>query len=394
MNPEDFKKIISAWIDGSISPENRQLLNSLLMQPEYQEMLDGIMQQQQQQGYELQPGYQEAWLRMRQSIRQHTSRQPQSKLRSMQYWWAAAALLVLTAGAWFLLSDKKVQPSGRQQPVAIAEEIKPAGDGAILTLADGSSIVLDSMGNGTVIRQRGTDAVLANGQLKYNDAGEASENYFNTLTTPRGKQFRIVLPDGTIAWLNAASSIRFPTRFSDKERKVSIEGEVYFEVAAHQKDGRKLPFLVDADQQFTVEVLGTHFNVNAYRDEPSLNTTLLEGKVQVAVPGLQKVVLQSGQQAALRMKSGGPKLTVQQADTEKVMAWKNGIFNFENATLDEVMRQLERWYNIDVKYESVVPKIEFVGKMTRDIPLSGIILALEKSNVHFRLDGRTLVVTP
>jgi ferric-dicitrate binding protein FerR (iron transport regulator) len=145
-----------------------------------------------------------------------------------------------------------------------------------------------------------------------------------------------------------------------------------------------------------VEVLGTQFNVNAYADEPTLNTTLLEGKVAVTSSRSgQQVVLQPGEQASLQMQAGAQReLTVKKAAIDKVMAWKNGVFDFEDARIDEVMRQLKRWYDIEVKYESGVPDIEFVGKMTRDIPLNGLLIALEKSNVHFRLEGRTLIVTP
>ncbi|RXK81935.1 FecR family protein [Filimonas effusa] len=330
-------------------------------------------------------------------LRQPAAVEPAPRLYFLRKTWfgAAAALLLLAVGAWFFFPSGKTGQAKREEKKT--EQIAPGQDGAILTLADGSTLVLDSMGNGKLGHQNGADLLLANGQLEYKNAGtSAGEKTYNTLTTPKGRQFRIRLPDGTIAWLNAASSIRFPTQFTEETRKVDVSGEVYFEAAVAEKKGRKIPFIVNADNRFLVEVLGTHFNINAYPDEPSLNTSLLEGKVAVAAKGgKQKIVLKPGQQASLTMHAGSVKdMVVRNADIEKVMAWKNGFFNFDNARIDEVMRQLERWYDIDVKFESRVPDIEFVGKMTRDISLNGLLIALEKSNVHFRVEGRTLIVMP
>lgn len=385
--------MIAAWLDGSLDKEGRELLGSLLMQPEYQEQLDMIMQEQQQQGYAMQADYEGSYKRMRENLQSRVGKRAPLIQR---YWWgAAAAMLLLVAGAWFLTSEKKQQETAQTQQPQIAE-IPPGQEGAVLTLADGSKVLLDTMGNGVFTHQNGAALYLQNGQLEYKKSGEADgTGTYNTLATPKGRQFRIVLPDGTVAWLNAASSIRYPTGFTKDIRRVDITGEVYFEAAAATKQGKKIPFVVNADNRFEVEVLGTHFNVNAYADEPLLNTTLLEGKVAVTgVRTKQKVVLEPGQQASLQTKSGAKELSVRKAATGKVMAWKNGVFDFDDARIDEVMRQLKRWYDIDVKYESGVPDIEFVGKMTRDIPLNGLLIALEKSNVHFRIEGRTLVVTP
>lgn len=310
----------------------------------------------------------------------------------------AAAVLLLAAGTWFFWPEKnKVQ----RPPLASKEvqQIMPGQDGAILTLADGSKILLDSVGNGIVARQSGAVLSVKNGELEYTTAGKtAGEETFNTLVTTKGRQFKMLLPDGTMAWLNAASSIRFPTQFTKDVRRVEISGEVYFEAAPMITAGKVVPFIVNADNRFEVTVLGTHFNVNAYTDEPTLNTTLLEGKVAVTMKrpeGKQQIILQPGDQARLTMSGDMVKnMVVKAGDIGKVMAWKNGVFDFEDAKIDEVMRQLKRWYDIDVKYESGVPDIEFVGKMTRDIPLNGLLIALEKSNVHFRLEGRTLIVMP
>ncbi|SEW52814.1 FecR family protein [Chitinophaga arvensicola] len=332
-----------------------------------------------------------------QHLRPAEREKPSRAVTLLHFSWIryAAAILLLLAVAWFFLPGKNTELA-RQTPKE-ATPVMPGQDGAILTLADGSTILLDAVGNGIVAHQGGADLSVKNGQLAYNAAGKASEEItFNKLTTPKGRQFKIQLPDGTIAWLNAASSIRFPTQFTGDTRRVDISGEVYFEAAAMVKAGKVIPFIVNADNRFEVTVLGTRFNVNAYADEPALNTTLLEGKVAVGMnrkSGRQQIILKPGDQASLTMRGDMVEnMVVRAGDLGKVMAWKNGVFDFEDARIDEVMRQLKRWYDIDVKYESGVPDIEFVGKMTRDIPLNGLLIALEKSNVHFRLEGRTLIV--
>ncbi|MGN6421116.1 MAG: FecR family protein [Pseudobacter sp.] len=393
MGPQDFRKMIAAWLDGSLDQEGRKLLSKLLMQSEFQEELDKIMQEQQLKGYAMQEGFEDAYQRMRSTLQTRVGNRTSYFRR---YWWsAAAALVLLIAGTWYFAGETKKEGTAHAEQSTIAV-IQPGQEGATLTLADGTKVLLDTLGNGIFANQNGAALYLQNGQLEYKNTGEENEKEtFNTLATPKGRQFRIMLPDGTVAWLNAASSIRYPTRFAKNIRRVDITGEVYFEAAPATEQGRRVPFLVNADNRFEVEVLGTHFNVNAYEDEPLLNTTLLEGKV--AVTGTrtkQKVLLEPGQQASLQKKPAAKELSVRKAATGKVMAWKNGVFDFEDARLDEVMRQLKRWYDIDVKYEAGVPDIEFVGKMTRDIPLNGLLIALEKSNVHFRLEGRTLVVTP
>lgn len=394
MNPADFRKIIDRHLADQLSREDSELLSQLLMQPEYQEQLDLIMQQQQETGYSMEPGYEESYHRMRNQLQQRVGKAPR---RLQKYWWmAAAAMLLLVAGTWFFSKEDSASTPPEKQQV-IVQAIEPGREGAVLTLADGSTILLDSMGNGVIAEQQGAALTLHNGQLEYRTGkgADAAESY-NTLVTPKGRQFRIVLPDGTLAWLNAASSIRYPVSFAKDMRRVEISGEVYFEAKTIMKEGKKVPFIVNAGNRFEVEVMGTHFNVNAYADEPVLNTTLLEGKVAVkAAATKQRVLLQPGMQAAFNAKSNAKQeLITMQADIGKVMAWKNGVFDFEDAGIEEVMRQLKRWYDIEVVYEAGVPDIQFVGKMTRDIPLNGLLIALEKSNVHFRLDGRTLVVKP
>jgi ferric-dicitrate binding protein FerR (iron transport regulator) len=239
--------------------------------------------------------------------------------------------------------------------------------------------------------QSGSKVLLQNGELKYNADGSAVNAVaYNTITTPKGRQFQMTLPDGTRVWLNAGSSLRFPTVFVGNERKVEVTGEGYFEVA---KNAAK-PFRVSINNETEIEVLGTHFNVNSYSNETSIKTTLLEGSVRVKTQVAGKkseVIIAPGQQAQL---TAGNLKVANNVDLSEVMAWKNGVFNFHNATLEEVMRELERWYDINVVYEKGVPQIEFVGKMGRDLSLAKVLRGLEMSEVHFRLEGRTLIVMP
>ena len=309
-------------------------------------------------------------------------------IRIYRSWWmAAAAVLLLSAGAYLWRLNRSSQPVAGNKAPAGHIDVAPGRQGAILTLADGRKVVLDSMGNGVIATQNGSKVMLKNGQLAYHrDGTAATEAVYNTVTTPKGRQFQVALPDGTKVWLNAASSLRYPTLFAGKERKVEITGEAYFEVTANHK----MPFRVKVNKTTDIEVLGTHFNINSYADEADVDATLLEGSVQV-VNGDEKALLHPGQQARV---SGQIKI-VNDVNVEKVMAWKNGLFDFQDANLEEVMRQLERWYDIEVVYKKGIPKLEFIGKMGRDLSLSEVLNGLQMSKVHFRLEeGRRLIVLP
>lgn len=301
-------------------------------------------------------------------------------------WWAAAVVCLLAGYAvYHMLSKQKESPASIVQTPDI-----PAGrEGAILTLADGSTVLLDSAGNGIIAKQDGTSVSLQDGRLTYDPSGNTGNDIvYNTMNTPRGRQFAITLPDGTRAWLNAASSIRYPTRFTGPERRVSITGEVYFEV--NRKAAQ--PFRVSINDSMEVTVLGTQFNVNAYPDENSINTTLLEGSVLVAAKK-EQILLRPGQQAMLNKNAKG--FRVLHPNLSHVMAWKNGQFNFEGAGLQEVMRQLSRWYDIEVVYEKGIPAFEFGGGISRDMKLKELLEVLESAHIRFRLEsGRKLIVLP
>lgn len=300
--------------------------------------------------------------------------------------YAAAAAIFLGAGIYTWTVIKPVDNKDGQGMIA-TEVIAPGREGAILTLADGSKVVLDSMGNGVVANQGGARVFLHNGQLGYTPAGNAEAAY-NTISTPKGRQFRLLLPDGTKVWLNAASAVKYPTAFTGSERRIELAGEAYFEVAKNA--GQPFKVITNGTE---VAVLGTSFNINAYDNEPAIRTTLLDGSVRVQAYE-QSQTLKPGEQAAVNIHKQQLVL-LKETDLDKIMAWKNGLFNFEDASLEEVMRQLERWYDIEVTYAKGIPAIRFGGEINKQNTLQDVLQILEKSNVHFRLEqGRKLVVIP
>lgn len=320
-----------------------------------------------------------------------------AKVRRISWWrYAAAIVLIIGVGGFFVWKNTDFgQRNTKELPVAMID-IDPGTTGAVLTLADGSTIILDSLQDGVIAKENGALAVLKAGELNYNAAGNASDAIsYNTITTPKGRQFNLVLADGTKVWLNAGSSLKYPTVFKGNERRVVVSGEAYFEVA-HNKT---LPFFVNVENKAEVKVLGTHFNINAYTDEKSINTTLLEGSVLVKkyksgkIDNSAGVVLKPGTQAQITEKETIK--VVSNVETEQIVAWKNGIFNFDDIGLEDVMRQLERWYNIEVVYEKGVPDIVFWGKMERNLTLSTVLGILERSEVQFKIEeGRKLIVLP
>lgn len=330
--------------------------------------------------------------RMQSALAQHiqaSRRKPVA--RRLWFRVAAAALLI---GIFFIGITLYRVPSPviySDATLAAQQAIPPGHDGATLTLADGSKVVLDSLGSGLLTTQNGTKVVLNNGQLTYQaDNANATAVVYNTISTARGRQFKLTLSDGSQVWLNAASSLRYPTAFTGNERNVEITGEAYFEVAKNEQ----MPFKVKANGRMEVQVLGTHFNVNAYEDEEAVRTTLLEGSVKVAAAE-RSVILKPGQQASISNKSNeSSPILVQTVDIEAVVAWKNGVFNFQDATLERVMRQLARWYDIEIVYEKGIPNIVFEGEINRQNALADVLHSLERLGVHFKLEGRRLTVLP
>lgn len=312
---------------------------------------------------------------------------------------AAVILIFLSLGAYLMFTSKPAKQDVikiQETKTLLKNDVAPGGNRALLTLADGTTIVLDSASDGTISQQGNINIKkLDNGLIIYSVNGkqvaENDEAFYNTISTPRGGQYQVTLADGTKVWLNAASSIRFPVIFTGSERKVEITGETYFEVVKN----KAMPFKVKTATT-EVEVLGTHFNVNAYTDEPSVNTTLLEGAVKISVlsyitkPATQ--YLKPGQQAAI-LKSGKISV-VDRADIEEVMAWKNGRFQFKSADLKSILRQIARWYDVDIEYRGNV-NLHFTGQLTRNDYVSKVFEKLALTGeVHFKVDGKKIIVTP
>lgn len=333
------------------------------------------------------------WMRANRAIRKGVFRRVNAHLPNKYLYWAvAAAVLIIVGIVWQL-------PVGRPDPSAVTQaevaDIDPGGERATLTLADGRKILLDEADTGQLAVDRGiriykTDA----GEVVYEIGGEADHvTALNTIETPRGGQYKVILPDGTNVWLNAASSLTYPTRFADAERRVTLVGEAYFEVnRQYSPNARKIPipFVVEAGIQ-QVEVLGTHFNVNAYADEPTTKTTLLEGAVRVTdKTGRFSRVLQPGEQCA----ATGTAFSVLPVDTESVMAWRNNVFYFYRTDLPGILRQIERWYDVEFDPVDMPVDIRLYGEIGKDKKLSVVLEALSaNTGLHFERKGRRIAVT-
>jgi transmembrane sensor len=306
---------------------------------------------------------------------------PARKVRPLYPWrWAAAVLaLALGVSSYFIFVNQR--PTIK---ITVAQDIPPGKNGAILTLSDGSQLVLDSMADGKIATQSGTAVSLNNNELVYDATSATGEPARNTITTPKGRQYHVTLPDGTDVWLNAASTIEYPVAFKGTERRVKITGEVFFDVTNRSWQ----PFVVETDKM-KLEVLGTSFNINAYANEQTMQTTLLTGAVKVTPINTRPKVLVPGQTAVL---TDAAFTVTETIDPAKVTAWKNGLFNFDGLDLYSVMRQLERWYNIEVHYTGQPENVIFKGKMHRNTNLSDVLKVLETMDVKFELKGNDLYV--
>jgi transmembrane sensor len=306
---------------------------------------------------------------------------------------AAAVIIigVILSGSVFFLTRKPPVETVKAviEPVRSPKDIVPRGNNAALTLANGTIIILDTAKNGVIAVQGNEKLILLDsGKLAYTHAAttgsEPAEISYNTISTPRAAQYQLVLSDGTKVWLNAASSLRYPTAFTGEERSVELTGEGYFEVAKNKEK----PFHVRTNGM-EVSVLGTHFDIMAYENENAIQTTLLEGVVNVRY-GKQADLLKPGKQAILRRDNNN--LTVSDGNVNQAVAWKNGYFYFDKSDIKEIMRQVSRWYDLDIIYEAPVPEMKFSGKIERKLPLSSIAHLLESSQIHFRIEGKKFII--
>jgi len=315
---------------------------------------------------------------------QNDSKPAINKIHFMRRWgWAAAAVVfLLGAGVFaFLQKDNKVKDN-----IVLLQDVTPGSNKATLLLANGASVTLDSAGS-RIIQQGNTAIQQHNGQLKYQADGSPADVGYNTLSTPRGAQFRVTLSDGTKVWLNSASSLKYPTAFTGKERIVELHGQGYFEVAKNAGQ----PFKVRINNM-DVNVLGTHFDIMAYPDEKMVSTTLLEGAVQVHSGG-DVQLLKPGEQAVLNKESH--QLSVHAVAVNKVIAWKEGLFVFNNMDLATILREISRWYDVEIVYEVVPNGKLYGGGISRHLQLSEVLHFLEANGINrFKISGRKVIVLP
>lgn len=386
MTPEAVQQLLDRYVSEELSrgefvalwqtlsqEEHRglweQQLDQLFRTGEYDELADPVQQQ----------------AMLRKILLGTTELAPVRRMSSKRTWWAAASIAIILAVCgylWFASEKQSLDISRKTTP---SRDAAPGKNGAVLTLADGSQVVLDSMKNGLVATQNGTKVTLHNNEISYApENADKKEIVYNTLSTPRGRMFHVQLPDGTEVWLNAASSIRYPIAFTGAERKVAISGEAYFEVAKNPK----LPFVVDVDKKIKVQVIGTHFNINAYSDEPKISTTLLEGSVKV-VNEEEAVILTPGQQAQV---TGAQMKVINGVDLSVSIAWKDGKFRFNHTPLNEILRQFARWYDVEIIYEGKVPDFVLSGGIKRYFTLSEALLTLTEMGLRYRIEGKQLIV--
>jgi len=315
------------------------------------------------------------------------------KISWYKYLVAAMILMAITAGVFYLYPSK---PNTQAKVSKAINDILPGKNMAYLTLSNGKKVILNNLSNGVILQEGDVNITkAASGQIVYTGTDKTdlpnTDNAFNLIETPTGGQYQVVLPDGTRLWLNAASSLKYPTSFKGaKNRKVELTGEAYFEVAKNKAQ----PFIVKTNSQ-EVQVLGTHFNINSYADEPEVKTTLLEGSVRVTamdINGQRKAerILKPGQQCVLTDAA----INIKNVDTDEAVAWKNGQFMFTSEPLTAIMRKVSRWYNVEVDYKGTTANKKFTGTVSRYSNVSEVLQTLELTNgVHFKLNGRKITVT-
>ena len=321
------------------------------------------------------------------SIQEHSK----NRIFKIRVWQSAAAaiLILLTAGIYYYQNSPEPVIVKTETP-RFKNDVAPGNNKAILTLDDGSKIDLDDAKTGILASESNIDIKkTGDGQLEYTAGAQNVKTVkYNILSTPMGGEYQLVLPDGSKVWLNSGSTLRFPTAFIGSERIVELKGEAYFDIAKNPK----MPFLVRTNNAMDIKVLGTQFNVMAYDDEKNINTTLVEGSVEV-LKGSEKTNLKPGQEAILNRGSGNIK--VAQADLEQAIAWKNGYFIFYNENIESIMRKVSRWYNVDIVYQGNLNNKDFVGTISRNKNVSELLKMLELTGaIHFSIDGRRITVMP
>ncbi|SDK64420.1 FecR family protein [Pedobacter sp. ok626] len=381
MTPEEFIKLSEKYIAGCCSPEEEKLLLSNKDAFKIRDD-DGCAT------YNESLKEEEIRGRVFQQIEQTIAEKKIYKPLFAGQWWAVAAILLISVSVGILFFNRYTEPSNVTSMAHMQRPIKPGTDKAVLILADGSKIQLDEAKNG-VLSDEGKTLIkkTTDGMLVYEagtSAKSASSSSLNTITIPRGGKYRVKLPDGTWVWLNSESTLTYPEAFSGATRLVELKGEAYFEVARN----KEMPFIVKTSS-INVEVLGTHFNVSAYAGNAATKTTLLEGAVKLRDGQDRAVMLKPGEQGTAVSKG----ISVAKVKVQEVVAWKDGYFVFRENTIQEIMEQVERWYDVDIEYRGKINEHVFGGVYSKNKELSELLKGLELTGlVHFKIEGRRIIV--
>ena len=375
MKKAQFNKLLEKYSAGKASPEELEFLAAYYK------------------AFELRPDYtddssNELWLDMKAKIDKQIAQDPSHKtiiIPATRLWAklavAASILLIIGTGVFLIYKKSPHQPVAQNSK----PDINPGGNRATLTMANGQTILLSSKKSGIIINVN--DLTYDDGTKVAGAAGSSDATAYNTISTPSGGQYQVYLPDGTKVWLNAASSLKYPGSFATlKERRVELTGEAYFEVAHNSA----LPFRVETPRQ-KIEVLGTNFNVSAYEDEPIAKTTLLKGSVKVSIPNTSlSNQLKPGEEVSYK----NNRLVVETVNTADAIAWKNGMFIFNDEPLESIMRKVARWYDVAIIYEGVNRQEPYGGSFSRSANVSGVLKTLELTGgIHFKIQGRKIIVT-
>jgi transmembrane sensor len=400
---DHLKDLIELLLSNRIASGQMRELAQAMDDPAFMEGLDAVLRDSYYQHGDTTGDSMEDALKYMEVLRQRMQTVPPKRPARLFYmtswvpaarWTVAALLLLAVSGAAYWYSIRKNTPPGETALVPhFGGEVQPGGNKAILTLGDHSTITLDDAQNGQLASQGGSSVIKKGGALLYNAVGKdtgrpgnpAPAIIYNTITTPAGGQYRLVLADGTAVWLDSKSSIRFPTAFHGGSRDVEVTGQVYLEVAPYP--GK--PFNVRVKDQ-VAEVLGTRFNINAFDNEQGIKTTLADGALRVR-QGDHTLLLHPAEQA--REDARGSLELVRKPDMAETFAWKDGLFHFSGTDIASIMRQVARWYDVDIRYDEAVQG-SFVADIPRNVPLSQVLQLLELTgHVHFRIDGKKIIVS-
>jgi len=374
MSKEHFEELFEKFLGESMSPAELARFRELFSDEQYHGIRDRLLETAFSNKAFAEAGEHDPDLVFGELVQKLQAPRRKGILVSFRFRAVAAAVLIfLLAGAGWMIFGTK--------PAALP------GDKATLTLADGHTIVLGNEGNGSLALQGQSEVIkVDSGLLAYHATGKGTgEMVYNMITTPRGGQYQVILPDGTHVWLNSTSSLRFPSSFQGSSRTVTLTGEGYFEVARHPS----MPFVVQTDQ-VAVNVLGTHFNIMAYPQEAAVRTTLEEGSVKV-VHGKDGVLITPGQQAELGR--NGELKVINDVDLDEALAWKNGKFQFNETDIETIMRQISRWYDVDIAYKGNLSGIRLSGSLSRKEPVAHLLELLEETKrVKFITEGKQITV--